>query len=43
MSSLVKDKPLRLLASNVAKAIVGDAHRLQEVCLSIGSQPKEMA
>jgi hypothetical protein len=42
MPSLVKDKLLSLLASSVAQAFVGSAHRLQEVCLVIGSEPKEM-
>jgi hypothetical protein len=43
MPSLVEDKSMRLLASSIAKAFVGDAHRLQEVSLVIGCKPKEIA
>jgi hypothetical protein len=43
MPSLVEDTLLNLLASSVAIAFVGDAHRLQEVWPVIGSKPKEMA
>ena len=43
MPSLVGDELLSLLTSSVAQAFIGEAHRLQGMCLSVGCKRKEMA
>jgi hypothetical protein len=43
MPSLVENELLSLLTSSGAQAFIGEAHRLQGMCLNIGCKRKEMA